>query len=74
MRVAVHRIGADPDHLEQLGDPALLFGAARELVNLDSLADDRAHLHPRVERRVRVLEDELHLAPERTQLGASERL
>ena len=46
--------------------------AAREPVQPDRLADDLPAGHARVERRVRVLEDDVHLAPERPQLAARE--
>ncbi len=34
---------------------------ARDVVDLEGLGDDIADRHPRIERRVRVLEDDLHL-------------
>src|SRR5262249_37533370 len=45
----------------------------RELVDADRLADDLAHRHARVEARVRVLEDDLHLPAQRPELCLSER-
>src|ERR1700722_2098620 len=73
VRQTIHCVGAHPDHREQLGDSALLFRAARELVNLDSFADDRAHAHPWIQRCVRVLKYELHLLAQRAKLGAAQR-
>ena len=45
----------------------------RELVDDQRLADDRAHRHARVQRCVRVLEDDLHVARQRTQLVLAQR-
>ena len=51
--------GARPDGLEQLLDPVATAGPRRELVHLQHLLERLAHGHRRVERRVRVLEDDL---------------
>ena len=53
---------------QQLRDPLPLGGALGEVVRLDRLGDDRADRHPRVERAVRVLEDDLHPAPRPSQV------
>ena len=45
----------------------------RELVDGQRLADDRADRHARVQRRVRILEDDLHVARQRAQLVAAQR-
>src|SRR5205085_677513 len=42
-------------------------------VDHQGLADDRAHRHSWIERRVRVLEDDLHLLAERAQRSLIER-
>ena len=42
------------------------------MVDLHRVADDRAHPLARVERRVRILEDHLHLAPQRSQRARAE--
>ena len=47
-----------------------LLGRLDELVDADALADDVLDLHAGVERRVGVLEDDLHLAAECFELGA----
>ena len=36
------------------------------------LLDDRSGAHPWVERRVRILEDDLHLAPQASQVAATQ--
>ena len=63
--VAAQVIGAEADRLQEM-DHALLALLARlgELVDDEGLADDRAHRHARVQRRVGVLEDDLHVSPE----------
>src|SRR5258705_2881421 len=57
--------------LEQLADAACDFGIAWALVHGERLAQDVAHAHPRVQARIEVLEDHLHLAPQGAQLGAA---
>ena len=63
VRVAVVVLRAQADAGEQLAHAALhvLLG----LVDRERLADDLADALARVQRRVRVLEDDLHLAPQR---------
>jgi hypothetical protein len=55
-------IRGEPDDLEQLLDPALALRLRPDPVDLQRVADDRAHALPRVEGRIGVLEDHLHLA------------
>ena len=63
VRVAVERLGAEPDLERQLGDPFRQFAAAGDAVIEQRLADDVADRQARVERGVGVLEDDLQLAP-----------
>src|SRR5215470_3743561 len=74
VRVAPQMLGRQANRLQQLHD-ALLTRAAvrRQLVDDQSLADDRSHRHPRIQRRVRVLEDDLHLLAQRAQGALVER-
>src|SRR6266851_2033185 len=58
--------------MEQFGDPFLLFAAGRQPVDAERLTDDIASRHAWIERGKRVLEDDLHRAPMRTQFGFSE--
>src|SRR5450756_999492 len=62
VRVALRVLGAEPDGLEQLEDALLALGLGADIVDLERLADDVAHAHARVQRGVRVLEDDLHVA------------
>jgi hypothetical protein len=64
MRVAVLIIGVETHDPQQLLHAvlAILF-VGLHAVHLERLGDDRAHGHARVERRIRILEDHLHLAP-----------
>ena len=72
VRVAVVVLRVEPDRVHQLLDRPLALALARlELVDRERLADDRADRLARVQRRVRVLEDHLHLAPQRLELLAA---
>src|SRR3954447_3783106 len=75
VREAVVVLGVQPDLLHQLLhlrlQPAARL-AVVEAVDAERLADDRADRLARVERRVRVLEDHLHLATERLELALRE--
>ena len=70
VRVAVVVLRAQAHAIEQLADAALhvLLG----LVDRERLADDLADALARVQRRVRVLEDDLHLAAQRPQSAGCE--
>src|SRR5450759_4409172 len=69
VRVALGVLGAEPDGLEQLEDALLALGLGADVVDLERLADDVAHAHARVQRGVRVLEDDLHVAAQPLHLG-----
>ena len=58
--IAPHRVGAQPDLVEQLGDARLALLRRDVGVVLQRLGDDAAGRHARIERRVRVLEHHLH--------------
>ena len=62
VRVAVERIARQPDDLDQLLCAPRRRAAARDPVDAQRLGQHRADRHPRVQRRVRVLEDHLHPA------------
>ena len=73
VRVAVREARVEADDVEQLADPGGPVAAAADPVHDQRLADDVADRHPRVERRVRVLEDDLHVAPRTPEILAPER-
>src|SRR6202521_387937 len=73
MRVAIGEVRIESDDPQQLLHALLLFTAARQIVNLEWLADDAADRHARVQARVWVLEDHLHLAAHLAQLPATPR-
>ena len=52
-----------------IGEALIIHGLAvlRQIVDGQRLADDRADRHARIERGVRILEDDLHVAAERAQ-------
>ena len=60
VRIARHVFGAQPDFVEQLAHARVGRGAFGDLVDRQSFADDRADRHARVERRERILEDDLN--------------
>ena len=53
----------EPDQLEQVRDARAALRACADAVDYQRLLDDRTDAHPRVQRRVGVLEDDLHIAP-----------
>jgi hypothetical protein len=57
-------LAAQPDDLEEPVDGGLPLLGRPDTVHDQPLADDLADRHPRVEGAVRVLEDDLHVAPE----------
>ena len=63
VRVAVDMALVQPDLAEQLADQGLALRLVAEAVDQRALADDLADRHPRVEAGVRVLEDDLQVAP-----------
>ena len=72
VREPVVVLRVEPDDLEQLRDAALALGRRADAVDVERLGDDEADALARVERRVRVLEDHHHLAPERAHVLARE--
>ena len=52
----------EPDQLEQLRDARTSLRLAPDAVDDQRLFDDVADPHPRIERRVRILKDDLHVA------------
>ena len=72
VREAVVVLGGEADPLEQLLHFAAQLGAAGFALQPQRLADDLADPLARVERGVGVLEDHLHLAPQRPHLAPRE--
>ena len=72
VREAVVVLRVEADDLEQLAHTALSLGRRADPVDVETLGDDEADPLPGVERRVRVLEDHHHLAPERAHLAPRE--
>ena len=71
VRVAVVVLGVEPDRAPSAPAPSCLrfVLVLLDAVDDERLADDRADRLARVQRRVRVLEDHLHLAAQRLQLA-----
>jgi len=72
VRVQLHRSRAQAHLVEQVGDALPLLGPAPQALNLQRLPQDRAHPHPRVEGRVRILEHELEILADLPQARARE--
>ena len=72
VREALDVLGREPDAVEQLLDAAVELLARGDAVELQRVADDLADALARVQRRVGVLEDHLHLAPQRPQLALAQ--
>ena len=70
VRIAVRVLGVQPTSSISSLTRASTFRLLR-LVDAHRLADDRRHRHARVERRVRVLEHDLHLAAQLAQIGSA---
>jgi len=74
MGEALHVVRAQPHQLQQSDDlVSQVLTVARQVMNDERLADDAADRMAGVERGERVLEDDLHLAPQGPQRGALER-
>ena len=63
VRIARGGVCTEPDQLEQLGHAGAALGPAAEAMDQQRLLDARADPHARIERGVRVLKDDLHVAP-----------
>ncbi|KAG1391308.1 hypothetical protein G6F58_012743 [Rhizopus delemar] len=69
VREALGRAVAQAHHVQQVGHDAAGLGfACRQLVKADGLGHDVQHAHAGVQRRERILEDHLDLAPERVEV------
>ena len=72
VRVAPGVERLEPDHLEELGDALLALGRRHHVVQHQRLGENLADGHARVERRERVLEDQLHLAAQGAEGGLAQ--
>jgi hypothetical protein len=73
VRITRRVLGTQANLGKKLSDPCICRRAFGKPMNRQSFTDDRADRHPRVQARERVLEDDLHLAPEPTELSSFER-
>ena len=71
MRIALQCVLRQPDLREQVPDLLILLLAAPHVLDDERLAQQRLHAHPRIERRIGVLEDHLQVAPRTAQRSAS---
>ncbi len=72
VRVAMDVALVEPDPAEQLADDVFARSLVLEAVHERALADDLADRHPRVQAGIRVLEHDLHVAPDRDHLAIVE--
>src|SRR6185369_8756971 len=63
VRVTVHVIRIKPDASQQCGHAIAAFTLRALMMNYERLANDVADLHARIQRGVRILKNDLHLAP-----------
>src|SRR5262249_9105979 len=64
---ATHEFWSKADQSQQVGDPLLALPGAGHTMHQQRLGDNVQERHPRIERRVRILENHLHLTAERSQ-------
>ncbi|MPL80475.1 hypothetical protein SDC9_26375 [bioreactor metagenome] len=69
VRIAVELIAVEADPLEQRGDAGASGLGRADAVDEKRLAHQIAHPHPRIKRRHRVLEHDLHVAAQRLHLA-----
>src|SRR5262249_6171017 len=72
MREIVHLRAAQSHALEQCGHPLAPLSPRQRFVNLEGLTDDIAGALARIERRERVLENDLQLPAVRPEFGLAE--
>src|SRR6476469_8242906 len=70
VRVSVVVLRREPDPVHQFLDRAAELLSGAEAVQLNRVANDLSNSLPWIEGRVGVLEDHLHLAPDRTKVAA----
>ena len=69
MRVTAIMVLAQTDLTKQFDDPISFGLALGDFVNFQPFADDITDPHPRIERRIRILKNNLHLPPHIAQLA-----
>ena len=69
MGEAAHVLGTQPHPPQQIGHALFPYAPAPHAVHEQRLAHDVEQGHARIQGGERILENHLHLAPERTQLG-----
>ena len=74
LRIAGHVVRAQADGLQQLDDALFeLLPGFGQPVNDQRLADDRADIHARIERSIRVLKDDLDVAAQQAKFIGPQR-
>ena len=72
VREAVRMFGAQADGPQKLLDPTASFASRVKVVDPEGLRDDVSHRHPRIQRGIWILEDDLDVTSHRAHLSALE--
>ncbi len=72
MRIAIRVGRQQADDAHEIRDALALLPAGGEIVQPDGFADDVTYIHARVERGIRILEDDLQVPPQLAQLALIE--
>src|SRR5437762_1456324 len=62
MRIPIHHRRIQSHRLQQVGNVMFAFRSTRQMMNGERLTDDRANRHSGIQRCIRILKDELHVA------------
>ncbi len=73
VRISLRELGAEPDLAEGLPDTIVGFAAVGDFMDDEPFTDRVAHRAARIERRIRVLKDELHALPQAAKRLGAER-
>ena len=73
MRITLPVVGIEPDLPEELRDAIAPLGLVAPAVDDERLRDDALDRHPRVQRSVGILKDDLHVPAEPPELAVSHR-
>jgi hypothetical protein len=71
VRIALPVVGREADFQEELRDALVAIGFV-EVVDDQRLGDDRPHGHARIQRRIRILKDDLHVPADAAQVAGVE--
>jgi len=70
--IAPHGSGIESHNLQEFDDAIFSFGSLKSFVNREGLSNYRSNPHARIKGRVRILEDDLHIASTTTEIFSAE--